>query len=166
MTSDAKVGLLLGLFFIFVIAFIINGLPRFHNDTNGNELTTMANSPNDSFIGSNERKAQETLLLEMPVRSRRVSVEETHEPTRTEDKVRYRRPLSQDNAGLNSEHLTTVSQEKVKPTTPVPDSIIKFLCNFCQTITILNNIDFWQSRIDPLRHIDCYFPDGFRHLYR
>jgi hypothetical protein len=34
MTSDAKVGLLLGLFFIFVIAFIINGLPRFRSDTN------------------------------------------------------------------------------------------------------------------------------------
>lgn len=27
MTSDAKIGLLLGLVFIFVIAFIINGLP-------------------------------------------------------------------------------------------------------------------------------------------
>ena len=52
MTSDAKVGLLLGLFFIFVIAFIINGLPRFRGETNTNELTTMANSPNDSYIGS------------------------------------------------------------------------------------------------------------------
>ena len=27
MTSDAKIGLLLGLIFIFVIAFVINGLP-------------------------------------------------------------------------------------------------------------------------------------------
>ena len=29
MTSDAKIGLLLGLVFIFIIAFVINGLPRF-----------------------------------------------------------------------------------------------------------------------------------------
>jgi len=33
MTSDAKVGLLLGLVFIFVIAFIINGLPGFNGST-------------------------------------------------------------------------------------------------------------------------------------
>ncbi|MBN2591001.1 MAG: LysM peptidoglycan-binding domain-containing protein [Sedimentisphaerales bacterium] len=31
MTSDAKIGLLLGLVFIFIIAFVINGLPRFQN---------------------------------------------------------------------------------------------------------------------------------------
>jgi hypothetical protein len=61
MTSDAKVGLLLGLFFIFVIAFIINGLPRFRSDTNSNELTTMANSPNDSYIGFKEGKVSKKL---------------------------------------------------------------------------------------------------------
>jgi len=47
MTSDAKIGLLLGLVFIFVVAFIINGLPGFCNNTNNNELTrNMANSRN------------------------------------------------------------------------------------------------------------------------
>jgi nucleoid-associated protein YgaU len=40
MTSDAKIGLLLGLAFIFIIAFIINGLPGSHKDGNNNELTT------------------------------------------------------------------------------------------------------------------------------
>jgi len=40
MTSDAKIGLLLGLVFIFIIAFIINGLPSFRGDKNNNELTT------------------------------------------------------------------------------------------------------------------------------
>ncbi|MGA2094604.1 MAG: hypothetical protein ABSH16_14575 [Sedimentisphaerales bacterium] len=39
MTSDAKIGLLLGLVFIFVIAFIINGLPGFHHKDDGNKLT-------------------------------------------------------------------------------------------------------------------------------
>lgn len=40
MTSDAKIGLLLGLAFIFIIAFIINGLPSFREEVNNNELTT------------------------------------------------------------------------------------------------------------------------------
>jgi hypothetical protein len=29
MTADAKIGLLLGLFFIVIIAFLVNGLPNF-----------------------------------------------------------------------------------------------------------------------------------------
>ena len=46
MTRDAKIGLLLGLAFIFMIAFIINGLPGSRPDSN--ELTTtMANFPNN-----------------------------------------------------------------------------------------------------------------------
>jgi nucleoid-associated protein YgaU len=59
MTSDAKIGLLLGLLFIFIIAFVINGLPRFRNITNGSEMTTnMVSSQNDTQpIGSRERQA-------------------------------------------------------------------------------------------------------------
>jgi nucleoid-associated protein YgaU len=40
MASDAKIGLLLGLVFIFIIALIINGLPSFHEDGSNNQLTT------------------------------------------------------------------------------------------------------------------------------
>jgi nucleoid-associated protein YgaU len=58
MTSDAKIGLLLGLVFIFVIAFIINGLPGLHQKDDGNKLTTnmvgLENNP--SGIGANERR--------------------------------------------------------------------------------------------------------------
>ncbi len=39
MTSDAKIGLLLGLVFIFIIAFVINGLPRFQNSVDNNMQT-------------------------------------------------------------------------------------------------------------------------------
>jgi nucleoid-associated protein YgaU len=58
MTSDAKIGLLLGLVFIFIIAFVINGLPRFRNDRNNNELTTRTvGSQNDKpGIGRIERE--------------------------------------------------------------------------------------------------------------
>lgn len=38
MTSDAKIGLLLGLVFIFIIAFLINGLPTFRSENKSNEL--------------------------------------------------------------------------------------------------------------------------------
>jgi nucleoid-associated protein YgaU len=120
MTSDAKVGLLLGLFFIFVIAFIINGLPRFRSDTNSNELTTMANSPNDSFIGSNERKAQAAFRREIPVRTRRESTEEVQEATRDEGQVRYKRPLSDGNVAVRGEPVTATTEDNVKTTTPSP----------------------------------------------
>ncbi|UCF14368.1 MAG: LysM peptidoglycan-binding domain-containing protein [Phycisphaerales bacterium] len=61
MTSDAKIGLLLGLVFIFVIAFVINGLPSFRAATNNSELTTnMVSSQNEAWgIGTSERKVQE-----------------------------------------------------------------------------------------------------------
>jgi nucleoid-associated protein YgaU len=48
MTSDAKIGLLLGLVFIFVIAFIINGLPNFGAGTNA-EATPMMSFQNEDF---------------------------------------------------------------------------------------------------------------------
>ena len=55
MTRDVKIGLLLGLAFIFMIAFVINGLPSFKGDSN--ELTkSMINPPNrQPGIGANER---------------------------------------------------------------------------------------------------------------
>jgi hypothetical protein len=49
MTSDAKIGLLLGLVFIFVIAFIINGLPNFGNRTNSAEATEMMGVQGDNL---------------------------------------------------------------------------------------------------------------------
>jgi nucleoid-associated protein YgaU len=65
MTSDAKIGLLLGLVFIFIIAFIINGLPRFRGDKDNNELTTkmVSTQNNPPGIGAKERKVQESLTL-------------------------------------------------------------------------------------------------------
>jgi nucleoid-associated protein YgaU len=130
MTSDAKVGLLLGLFFIFVIAFIINGLPRFRSDTNTNELTTaMANSPNDSYIGSNERKARASFRRERPVRNRNQSVEEAQETTRDEGEYRYKRPLSQDSVVVKDEPVTTAVRDNVKSTRPAPETRRKTTVN-------------------------------------
>jgi nucleoid-associated protein YgaU len=64
MTSDAKIGLLLGLVFIFIIAFIINGLPSFSRDTNNNQLTTnMVDSQNSpSALAARERKVRREVI--------------------------------------------------------------------------------------------------------
>jgi nucleoid-associated protein YgaU len=57
MTSDAKIGLLLGLGFIFAIAFLINGLPSLTQADDNNELTTnMVRSPNNNDIGMTDRE--------------------------------------------------------------------------------------------------------------
>ena len=64
MTSDAKIGLLLGLVFIFLIAFVINGLPNFSEDKNNNKLTAaMVDSQNNPpGIGSKERKVSREVI--------------------------------------------------------------------------------------------------------
>ncbi|UCD52125.1 MAG: LysM peptidoglycan-binding domain-containing protein [Phycisphaerales bacterium] len=61
MTSDAKIGLLLGLVFIFVIAFIINGLPNFGNHSQA-EATSMIDFEAENLgVVDNAQNAQEQL---------------------------------------------------------------------------------------------------------
>lgn len=95
MTSDAKIGLLLGLVFIFIIAFVINGLPRFRSTTNGSELTTNMVRQNDPLgIGDRERKVQN--LIDWPESPAEESQFETptEQPASQEDEdIRYQRPL-------------------------------------------------------------------------
>jgi nucleoid-associated protein YgaU len=61
MTSDAKVGLLLGLVFIFLIAFVINGLPCFSKDASKKEpsanLVSFENCP--PGLAAKERKVRQ-----------------------------------------------------------------------------------------------------------
>ncbi len=127
MTSDAKVGLLLGLVFIFVIAFVINGLPSFRNATNSNELTTnMVSSQNDTLgIGTMERKVQEGFdwtgqAIEDPV-------QELRPPAENKEKVRFIMQMPDDIAVLAdaSSEKTPVrielsATEAAKPVVPEP----------------------------------------------
>jgi nucleoid-associated protein YgaU len=89
MTSDAKVGLLLGLVFIFIIAFVLNGLPRFRNAANNSELTTnMVNLQNDTIgIGTRERKAQEFVDFQEQLGEQ--TLEEIQAPAEETENVRY-----------------------------------------------------------------------------
>ena len=57
MTSDAKIGLLLGLVFIFIIAFVINGFPRFRTAPDNNDLTLSQDFIQPEPLGANIRNA-------------------------------------------------------------------------------------------------------------
>jgi len=93
MTSDAKIGLLLGLVFIFIIAFAINGLPRFRS--NSSELTTnMVSSPDSLGIGGNERKAQE--VFDWTKQDKQEPIEEIPAPVEEKENVRFKMPLPSD----------------------------------------------------------------------
>lgn len=62
MTSDAKIGLLLGLVFIFVIAFIINGLPNIGARAQSAEVASSAGFDSDNIgLADQARSAQERL---------------------------------------------------------------------------------------------------------
>jgi nucleoid-associated protein YgaU len=96
MNSDAKLGLLLGLVFIFIIAFAINGLPRFRSTTNGSELTTnMVNSQDSTLgIGDNEREVQNLIDWPQPPIENPQPLNETAQmPLEDDEGVRYKMKL-------------------------------------------------------------------------
>jgi len=68
MTSDTKIGLLLGLIFIFVIAFLIQGLPGFRQGRSSNELTynLMGARLDASTLAARERTAQRRYMEPIP----------------------------------------------------------------------------------------------------
>ncbi len=106
MTSDAKIGLLLGLVFIFIIAFVINGLPRFRDAANGSELTTnMVSSPNGNYgiTGSvnktRERLDWDEIVGEPEVEEAYVEPEQTpveQQEPEAEEEIRFKMKLPQD----------------------------------------------------------------------
>ncbi|MDD5457940.1 MAG: LysM peptidoglycan-binding domain-containing protein [Phycisphaerae bacterium] len=87
MTADAKIGLLLGLVFIFIIAFLINGLPGFTRQSDSNALTTtMVNG--DLGIGENERRVNRGLERVEVIAPPQIIIEDP-EPAVVDDSVRF-----------------------------------------------------------------------------
>ncbi len=112
MTSDAKIGLLLGLVFIFIIAFLINGLPSFHNSRNNNGLTTngvgLQNNP--PGLAAPERK-----VINWTNSIEKQSTE-VLTPPMGEPNIRFQTPLSQNPAVVKKENPATLNEShKVKP---------------------------------------------------
>jgi nucleoid-associated protein YgaU len=101
MTSDAKIGLLLSLVFIFIIAFIINGFPDFLRGKDSNKLTQdYLNKLRsyDSDITNGAREVAETIRTFEPVKK-----VETIGSRRDEDiSARFARPLPQISPALSN----------------------------------------------------------------
>ena len=120
MTSDAKIGLLLGLVFIFIIAFAINGLPRFRS--NSNELTTnMVSSPDTLGIGGNERKAQEVFNWTEQVNQE--PPEEIQTPIEEKENVRFKMQLPEDISVAKDTSVMEITDE-AEPIVTEPDGPI------------------------------------------
>ncbi|HUU16771.1 MAG TPA: LysM peptidoglycan-binding domain-containing protein [Sedimentisphaerales bacterium] len=115
MTSDAKIGLLLGLVFIFIIAFIINGLPRFRSNTNNNELTTnTVNLPDDSMgIAAKERKAQG--MFGRVGRLTQERVDEVPVVSKNEGAVRFEMPLPEGTSAVKDDLFVETPIDRIKP---------------------------------------------------
>jgi nucleoid-associated protein YgaU len=125
MTSDAKIGLLLGLLFIFIIAFVINGLPRFRNITNGSEMTTnMVSSQSDTQpIGSRERQAPG--VFNWTERSAEQAYHEPQPVLEQKEDVRFKIqlpneiPVAKDTSIMEiTEEVEPIAPEPAEPTPP------------------------------------------------
>ena len=116
MTSDAKIGLLLGLVFIFIIAFAINGLPRFNS--NSSELTTnMVSSPDSLGIAGKERKAQE--VFDWTEQVEEEPIEEVRAPIEEKENIRFKMPLPSDIAIAKNTSIMEIPDE-IEPAAPEP----------------------------------------------
>ena len=125
MTSDAKVGLLLGLVFIFIIAFVINGLPRFRSAANNSELTTnMVSSQNDTLgIGAMERKAREDINRAEQIREQ--PYEEIQPPAENDESVRFEMQLPRNTPTVKDAPIveTTYQVGPIAPTSIISADI-------------------------------------------
>ena len=116
MTSDAKIGLLLGLVFIFIIAFAINGLPRFHS--NSSELTTnMVSSPDSLGIAGKERKVQE--VFNRTEQDKEEPIEEVRAPIEEKENIRFKMPLPSDISVAKDTSIMETPDE-IEPAAPEP----------------------------------------------
>jgi len=153
MTSDAKIGLLLGLIFIFVIAFIINGLPSLRPQTTKGEPGSVMPGQDDRIdVAEATRKAQETInwgeLIDQQTEEARgpvtatKSVELTTSPTPEQD-------MTADNA-----------REGVRSILPMPSAegierLTKGLGNIVQTLAQASGSSATQEKMtEPAPSVD------------
>lgn len=121
MTSDAKIGLLLGLVFIFVIGYIINGLPNFNRESNSSELTTtmVSQQNNTPGIGTKERKVRREFIR------RKKPALEVQSSAQGNQNIRFSTPLpkrgavARDTGKVKSialgQPLTPTEKKKIRP---------------------------------------------------
>ena len=119
MGSDAKIGLLLGLVFIFLIAFLINGLPNFLKDRNNNELTTnmvgLQNNP--PGLAAKERKAQEVFNRIESVKKRPVKVQTSPSDNQS---IRFETALPKETSTVKETNKSIEIKRTAAPVLPAP----------------------------------------------
>jgi nucleoid-associated protein YgaU len=141
MTRDAKVGLLLGLLFIFIIAFLINGLPSLRHNANNNELTSkMASHQNDlPALGAKERKVKEAVERSKPVRRmapvRQQPLDKIQTAVKNDASTRFEMPLPKSTPAVKDvstkkvadeikQAAATIIAEKQSPVKPTPKTYV------------------------------------------
>ena len=93
MTSDAKIGLLLGLAFIAVIAFLINGLPDIYKEAQANETISSSITTNNNPSLLLGRKAEQAAEIIETKRSVHIAKKQTVPPKSfTEERDRFKLP--------------------------------------------------------------------------
>ncbi len=124
MTSDAKIGLLLGLVFIFVIAFVINGLPFFRNAANNSsELTTNMVSSTDNSLGIGPRTRDLREVFEGPSNHDEQPATRNTQPEQRQTAphdVRSIIPIPENIANTPVAAQTTVTEQRNEPAVETP----------------------------------------------
>lgn len=93
MTSDAKIGLLLGGAFIAVIAFLINGLPDMYKEAQANETISNSITNNDNPSLLLARKAEQAVEIIETKQPIHIARKETVPPKSfTEERDRFKLP--------------------------------------------------------------------------
>ena len=119
MTSDAKIGLLLGLVFIFIIAFIINGLPNFRSDKKNNELTTNMVQSDPPPLATRNPRLDEILNRREPVKKQLFS--DTENPTVKNEGIRFQDLLPNNTSAGKGTSPGKIPSD-VGPTAPAPST--------------------------------------------
>lgn len=121
MTSDAKIGLLLGLIFIFVIAFIINGLPNFRTDINSNELTTsMVRNNSRLGLAENEKRINSQVISPSAYRAGSSAVQPVKPQ---ESEIRYETDLPRANQTQTTSYTNSQRPETVQVKPKVSEKV-------------------------------------------
>ena len=131
MTSDAKIGLLLGLVFIFVIAFIINGLPHLKPQASQAEVTTNMVSLDDGHLGlvDTEQDAGDLLNLQDLVDQQTAGLDAFQPAVETEPVVKQPEPAtSTDGTGQDVRSMFQL------PSKETVDRLAEGFENFVQSV--------------------------------
>jgi nucleoid-associated protein YgaU len=155
MTSDAKIGLLLGLIFIFVIAFIINGLPNLRpQPTKGEAIPGNAMPTHDEILGvaDTTQKAQDKLngWSDLPD----TQTEEARGPVTVTTSVEQMTTPKAEQTAVADDAKDGVRSVLPMPSTDGIEKLTKGLEGIVQTLTQASGPAAHQETTEPAPSVD------------